>query len=153
MNHSILDVNSGEFEALTRDLLAEGKIVRFRAKGFSMRPFIHNGDLLEVQPIGDYQVKIGDIILFKSLNNGLLAHRIIKIKAVNDETMYLPQGDSNRHPDLLISSAQFLGIIVACKRDQKDFDFTTRAQQVIARLWVLFSPLLKRFYYFISGTK
>jgi len=150
--HSILDINGSEFEALTRDLLAEGNMVRFRARGFSMRPFIRNGDILEVQPFTDHPVRLGDIVLFKSVNNGLLAHRIIKIKPDQKSKMYLPQGDSNRYPDLPISPAQILGVVAALKRNQHRVNLCTGSQKFVARLWVLFAPLIKCLYFFITGT-
>jgi len=153
MIHSYLDINGSEFEALTRDLLAEGNMVRFRAKGFSMRPFIRSGDILEVQPfVAAHPVRIGEIVLFKSVNNGLLAHRIIKITPEQYSIMYLPQGDSNRYPDLPISPAQILGIVAALKRNKHRVNLNTSSQKFVARLWVLFAPLIKHLYFFITGT-
>ncbi len=45
--------------------LAEGKAVRFRPRGNSMSGKIESGQLVTVEPLGEHEIKNGDIVLCK----------------------------------------------------------------------------------------
>lgn len=51
---------TGYIEALTR-----GETVQFRPRGHSMKGKIESGDLCTVEPLGDLELSVGDIVLCK----------------------------------------------------------------------------------------
>ncbi len=46
-------------------LLKEGQTVKFRGHGNSMQGRIESGQLITVEPIGDREIRVGDILLCK----------------------------------------------------------------------------------------
>ena len=56
---------SGAFREIAEGLIASGLNFRFRAKGRSMLPLIHDGEVLYVQPIRAEPIRVGDIVLFR----------------------------------------------------------------------------------------
>jgi len=51
------------------DKLAEGEIVQFRPKGNSMKPKIHSGQLVTVEPVEEDDIEKGDIVFCKVKGN------------------------------------------------------------------------------------
>ena len=45
--------------------LQEGKTIKFRPRGNSMRGLIQSGELVTVEPIGEHKIKRGDIVMCK----------------------------------------------------------------------------------------
>ena len=66
------------FPELIADLLRNGHKVKFRAPGYSMYPTILHDDVITVEPVEAYTLKVGDIALYRK-ENSLIAHRLIKI--------------------------------------------------------------------------
>ena len=72
--------NSEFFSLVAQELAEEGK-VRFRVKGVSMQPLLRNDrDEVLLEKCNAYDLKKGDIILFRYLGGHIL-HRIYKIEA------------------------------------------------------------------------
>ena len=61
------------------ELLNLGQGVRFKANGWSMYPTICDGEIINVEPVLPYQVRHGDIILYRS-PRGITAHRVVHIQ-------------------------------------------------------------------------
>lgn len=74
-------------------LLAEGRRVKLRAKGGSMRPFIRGGeDILVLSP--PMQLRRGDIVLARKSADEYVVHRIVRmtrgcIVLAGDANLYL----------------------------------------------------------------
>ena len=64
------------FLDLMGELLRGGTRVRFRANGRSMYPSIRDGEVVMVEPVGPSDVKLADIVLYRS-ERGLIAHRVV----------------------------------------------------------------------------
>jgi signal peptidase I len=64
------------FAGLCTDLLRDGRVVRFRASGWSMEPAIRDGDVITVEPVEPGEVRTGDVVLFEA-DRGLTAHRVV----------------------------------------------------------------------------
>jgi rhamnosyl/mannosyltransferase len=58
--------------------LDEGKHVLVKVKGSSMRPFLHDGDTVELMPATDGAVRWGAIVLAYRDDYGVVLHRVIK---------------------------------------------------------------------------
>lgn len=66
----------------------------------SMSPTINPGNLVVVKEISPNEVKINDVITFKSdITNNVTTHRVIKIINNNGESEFITKGDANNAQD------------------------------------------------------
>jgi hypothetical protein len=97
---------SAVFEALARELIANGKGFRFCARGRSMNPTIQDGDILQVQPITK-SPKRGDVVLFFR-EGKFRAHRIIG----GADNKFVTRGDAGMEIDGVVRREEIIGRIV-----------------------------------------
>ncbi len=98
---------------LLRASMSKGAAFSFRAGGFSMSPFIKDGDLITVSPFGDMPPDKGDIVAFlRTTNNSLTVHRLIKRQGID----IIMKGDNSRSADLPVSESQLFGRVTGIKR-------------------------------------
>ena len=76
MNKNNIDLQN--LQNATVDFLDQGKELKIRLGGRSMYPFLRNGDIGLVKKICISNLKIGDVIVFKT-SEKLIAHRLLKI--------------------------------------------------------------------------
>lgn len=111
-----LSLPSQHLEKIMRGVIGKGACFRFRSKGFSMSPFIKDGDVLTIAPVQGSAPCFGDVVVFTHPNTGkLIIHRIIGKKAV----AYLTKGDNAPEGDGLISRAAILGRVAKVERNGK----------------------------------
>ena len=78
-------------QALLASTLAQGAVFRFQAMGFSMSPFIQDGDVICVEPLGDRTPGLGQVLAFTQPANGrLIVHRLVG----KHRTVALLKGDN-----------------------------------------------------------
>ena len=107
--------NRGQLE-LMRAVLERGAPFRFRALGFSMRPFIRDGDLLTVVPLGSRAIRRGEVVAFVQPSSGrLLVHRVIDAQ----DGGLLLRGDNCRHIDGVVPRSNLLGLVTCVERDER----------------------------------
>ena len=65
----------------------------------SMEPAIKTGSVVVVKPVNEYG--IGDIVTFNSASKGGVptTHRIIEMKVIDGDAIYITKGDANNAPD------------------------------------------------------
>jgi phage repressor protein C with HTH and peptisase S24 domain len=109
---------SGEALAdLMRAVLAKDKPLRFRAKGPSMAPFIKDGDVVTVRPLGGGRPRTGNIVAYLHPVTGRVGvHRIVREKS----GQFLLKGDNLPSGDGLLSPGQILGIVSRVERADKN---------------------------------
>lgn len=83
----------------------------------SMEPTIKISDAIVIRRIDDIDLKVGDIVTYKSEDPHfygiMITHRIIEIKQENGKTVYVTKGDDNATPDRLpITHKQIYGKVV-----------------------------------------
>jgi hypothetical protein len=101
---------------LFRAVLEKGVRFRFQAKGFSMSPFIKDGDVVTVSPLSDRSPGIGDVVAFIHQGTGkLVVHRLVGKRGDS----YLIKGDNSPETDGLIPKANILGCVRKVERDGK----------------------------------
>lgn len=111
-------------------LLAEGKRVRIRARGGSMRPFIcDRTDVIELVPPGD--LRRGDIVLAGSGKDGYTLHRIIQL--VGDSVVLA--GDGNLYQEERFRRSDICGQAVGVIRNGKRHSLISRRSRLEARIW------------------
>jgi phage repressor protein C with HTH and peptisase S24 domain len=96
-------------------VLAKGRGFRFKAKGWSMIPFIRDGDVITVDPITSEPCQLGQVVAFRSTDERcLVVHRIV----ARTDAGYLIQGDNAMNEsDGIIRHEQLLGQVSRVERN------------------------------------
>lgn len=102
---------------LLRAAISKGSSFSFRAGGFSMSPFIKDGDMITVAPFGNMLPGSGDIVAFlDSDRNGLTVHRIIDKQGID----FVMKGDNTRAADAPVCESNLLGRVTGIRRRETD---------------------------------
>lgn len=110
-------------------LLAEGKRVKLRAKGGSMRPLIRGDeDTLVLAPVT--ALRKGDVVLAR-IGGGYVVHRIVGI----DGDRITLMGDGNLYRTEECSRTDIYGKAVTVIRNGKERSLTSFRAMLHARLW------------------
>jgi hypothetical protein len=89
---------------------------RFRAKGFSMTPFIKDGDVITVSPLTGVLPCLGDVVAFTQPETGRLAvHRIVGKKG----RYFLLKGDNIYSGQDAVPQKNLLGFVKIVERNGK----------------------------------
>ena len=118
---------------------------RFRANGFSMSPFIKDGDVVTVSPLLDVTPRLGDVVAFiRPEAKKLVIHRVLGKKG----DACIINGDNNFAIDGLIPKANILGCVKTVERDGRRVNLglgpERRLIAFLARtklLWPLMTPV------------
>ena len=113
----------------------------FEAAGFSMWPFIKQGDRLIVKKISIDSLRVGDVILYRS-GDKLVCHRLVrKIKHKGKYLLYA-RGDNGLYASELVRDEMVNGKVTGVFRGNKIIDLTGRWRRFINYFIVLFGPCL-----------
>lgn len=98
-------------------VLSKGVPFRFKARGWSMAPFIQDGDVITIAPVENKKPGVGDVVAFTRPDSGnLVVHRIVAKR----QNHVLIVGDSiPEHPDGAIPLNNLLGQVTCIRRAQK----------------------------------
>jgi hypothetical protein len=108
---------AGALRDILSSVVGRGDCVRFRARGVSMLPFIHEGDLLTVGPWRPGPLKVGDVIAFQRLQaDRVSVHRVVK--TLNDGVV--AKGDAAVNVDGVIPFDRVLGRVSKVERDGRE---------------------------------
>ncbi len=138
-----VSVGGPDFVELAADILSKGDMLRFRAHGGSMYPFIKNGDIIKVKPMEASAIRVGDVIFYRSVRGRLFAHRVIKVDAQHGRVALVTKGDSVSSADPLVHPKQVLGQVVAIRRGERTIKLDRGVYRFINVLWArlsLYSP-------------
>jgi hypothetical protein len=96
--------------------LAKEHSFRFQAKGYSMSPFIRDGDTLTISVLQNTTLSIGAIVAFlPPPAKKLIVHRVIGRKA----GLYLLKGDRAFNSDGLVQRQDIVGRLSAIERGER----------------------------------
>jgi hypothetical protein len=151
-----LSLGSRLFKELLIEVLHKGAAFRFRAKGFSMSPFIKDGDIITVAPLRGNRPRFGDVAAFMNPSTEeLVVHRVI---GKRDNSRFFIRGDNLSTQKHLISISQILGKVEKVERDGKAVALGLGPEKtliallssrgillpVLFPLWRVIRPFLKR---------
>jgi signal peptidase I len=102
---------------LARDLLSSGRTVRMRAQGWSMRPFLRDGDVVEIAPAPASALKRGDVAAFITPESNLPSITIHRFLRRDGAGQLHFQGDAFSTPDPPVPESALLGKVVARERN------------------------------------
>jgi signal peptidase len=148
-------IRDADLLELSKDIFKTGKSIRFRAKGWSMRPFIRDGDFIVVSPVEYSSIKTGDVVFYLTAKNKALVHRVIK-KSKKDKddriTMYI-KGDATFSTAEKVEMQKILGKVVAVERNGRKKKLDTKLYQLTGLLLAVISPYSQWTYPFFSKIK
>jgi len=102
-----------ESDRITKELgfslLAEGKIIRIRADGYSMFPAIKAGYFIYIEPVTDLYP--GDVIAWKR-EKGFVVHRLVKVVNEENQVYFITRGDSCANEDQPVKKNQIAGKVI-----------------------------------------
>lgn len=109
----VLSLSGLALQEFLRVVLVKGAAFRFKARGFSMLPFIQDGDVLTVSPPPARQSRPGEVVAFCHPETGkLVVHRVLARRSGD----YLLRGDNALEADGLIPPAHILGRVDRVER-------------------------------------
>ncbi|HEY9160066.1 MAG TPA: GNAT family N-acetyltransferase [Desulfomonilia bacterium] len=104
--------NTGQLELLT-GMMERGVSLRTMVRGFSMYPFIRDGDVLTISPVNGRKLSPGDVVAFVKPETGRLAvHRVIS----RARSGFLIRGDNCSQTDGTIMPENILGYVTKIER-------------------------------------
>ena len=117
---------SRAFVELIRAVLDKGADFRLRAKGVSMYPFIHEGDLVTLAAVDVDKIRIGDVVAVPHpIYGNLIIHRIVRIGNGHIKT----KGDYNPVSDGWMIREKILARVVRVQRTEKEVKHAHAAVQ------------------------
>jgi signal peptidase len=94
-----------------------------------MYPTIRENEAITVEPVVPHDVKVGDIILYRS-GESVVAHRVIRIeKGEGSASHFILREDTWGTLDEPVEAEQILGKVVSVERGGRSIDpYSTRAK-------------------------
>ncbi len=134
---------------LSRELLVYGRYFRFKTKGFSMYPFIRDGDVITIRPIDPICLNVGDIIFYQ-VENRLVVHRIIGKKTFDGKIRFTTRGDWSPGSEEEIFDNAVLGKVVTLERNRKILQVDQGLSHCLIKCWPVFYRIVRLAVKFVS---
>jgi len=151
----IAHLKDADLLELSKDIFRKGKSARFQAQGWSMRPFIRDGDFIVVSPIKNSSIKTGDVVFYLTTENKVIVHRVIKKykKDKDNRITMLIKGDATFSSPEKVEMQNVLGKVVAVERNGRKKRLDTKLYQIKGLLFAGVSPFSQWTYPFFSKIK
>jgi signal peptidase I len=102
---------------LLQTILSKGIPIRFKARGWSMTPFIQDGDVITVAPIKLRKPSVGEVVAFIRPESGnLVVHRVV---AMLGDHALIHGDDIPEFPDGIIPLHNILGSVIRNERNNR----------------------------------
>lgn len=140
-------VDEATFSLLKRTIQKEGWL-DLPATGNSMFPLIHHGNICRFIHCDSSSIQKGDIILFYSDSDQLIAHRFVERKSSQAGTFFLFKGDTNLGYDHPVENGRILGRLASIQKKHMKFtpdDFGARMWSSLILKTPVFSAILRNY--------
>lgn len=131
-----IDLDPYQLLEVSKELLALGYKVSFRAVGRSMEPTIMDGDVVTISALNGIRLRCGEIVLLKTDLGRPIIHRVVSLHAIGDENFIQTCGDNASVKDKPVEKHQVLGKIVGIQRGGKRVG-SCRFLNMVRGLWYL----------------
>jgi len=135
-----------ELLALSKDILKRGKSIRFQARGWSMRPFILDGDIITVSSVKNFSFKVGDVVLYSTAGDRVVVHRIIKKHKEGGRTNLFIKGDAAFGSPERVDIQNVIGKVTAIERKGRKKRLDTKLFRSIGMFIAAVSPFSRWIY-------
>jgi hypothetical protein len=148
-----LPISGAAMMELMQAVLGKGLAFRFRAKGFSMSPFIKDNDVITLLSLSS-KPRLGEVVAFRHpLSQRLVVHRVVHVR----QEGCLIRGDAVSEVDGHVPTANILGRVARVEREGRTvrlgmgperavIAFFTRTglfMRVIIPFWMLIRPIVR----------
>jgi signal peptidase I len=130
---------------LSLKLIEEKGKIYLRLSGFSMFPFLKEGDVALIKKVEITALKIGDVIVFKQ-GEKMIAHRLFEIVKNGEHFTITTKGDTSQNNDPIFTEKEYVGKIISYNRKEKKITITTKFYELIGRIIVKTSQLNTPFF-------
>ena len=114
--HEELTLSAHALSELLQAFLDRGLPLRFRVKGYSMAPFIKNGDVITVSPLKLTSLRTGHIVAYSDPETKKVrVHRVIKTMGNH----FMVKGDNTPVIDGILPQKNILGYVSQVERQGK----------------------------------
>jgi len=111
--NSQADLTTLDFLRLAAYQFSQDSELRVKIAGKSMCPAIEESDSILIRSVAGQQLAVGDVVLYASLSDTAVIHRIVRI----EKGMVTTRGDSCTIDDTPVSINRVLGKVVDVERD------------------------------------
>ncbi len=117
---------------IMQEVLSRGMSFRFRAGGFSMTPFIRDGDIISVSPLSSLLPGIGDVVAFlHPETKQLCIHRVL----YRNNGALMIQGDNlPGNPDGMIPGGAIMGHVTLVERGGRSIRLGIGPERILLAL-------------------
>ncbi|MFB0564455.1 MAG: signal peptidase I [Candidatus Aminicenantaceae bacterium] len=128
-----LSLPGQELTRLLQAVLEKGASFRFRARGFSMFPFIKDGDVITVDSLSGGKPRLGDVLVYVNpRTRKIVVHRMIGKR----RDCYIIKGDNTPDSDGIIPRENILGRVKRVEREGKRIFLGLGVERVIIALLI-----------------
>jgi signal peptidase I len=106
--------------------------------GFSMHPFIKDGDTIVIEPKKATELRIGDIVLYMDQSGHHIIHRLIR-KDISSGL--ITQGDNLTYSDKPVQAEHALGRVIEIERNGRLVSLDSPVNKSIGFLLTRLSPV------------
>ena len=132
-----MKVRARELMPIVSEALERGAHVRFTATGSSMRPFIRDGDTVEIESLHRLPVRVGDILLVQGPEGQYVIHRV---RSVKQGWIYL-LGDAHQQREGPYAREQLIGRVRSVQHNGKTLYLDRGWRRLAGVLWMALVPL------------
>jgi signal peptidase I len=117
--------------------LSRQKPVTLRVSGSAMRPELNDGDLVTVEPVSAHAVRTGDIVLYQSLWDTALIHRVIRFEQRSGGRFVVTRADASSTTDVPVPVHHIMGRVAVIDRNGERVDVKRPAAGFWGRIHAL----------------
>ncbi|HKF55091.1 MAG TPA: signal peptidase I [Blastocatellia bacterium] len=112
-----VDLGMPDFLEQARQLLSKNVPIEIKMSGSTMSPVIEDGDVITIEPIQETLLRPGDIILYNSLRDTAVIHRVVRVeKGESADRSIITRGDAASQNDLALPFHRVLGRVKLIER-------------------------------------
>lgn len=131
-------------------LLADGKTIQIKPKGYSMYPmFVPGRDEAVIVKANTRALRRGDVVLYRRTNGILVLHRIWKKKK---DGFYMV-GDNQVEIEGPLATEQIKGVLVAFIRNGHYISAQNPLYRMASWVWLVLRPVRRKITVFVATVK
>jgi len=130
-----VDLGLPDFLDQARQLLSKNVPIEIKMSGSTMSPVIEDGDLITIEPIQENSLRPGDIILYNSLRDTAVIHRVVRVeKGESADRSIITRGDAASQNDLAVPFHRVLGRVKRIERAGEQISVARSSNKLRATL-------------------
>ena len=139
-----------KYEQDIEQLLADGNIIQFKPRGYSMYPlFVPGRDEALVALADVAKLRRGDVVLYRRDKGILVLHRIWRRKK---DRFYLV-GDNQKEIEGPLRSDQIKGIMIGLVRKGRRISVNNYVYRILTEIWLVMRPIRPTVSRIVAGIK